>query len=384
MGQATEVDAWSWTKISRVLIKTLVLFAIFNLVFAGCNLWPLIGKLSVYNSIVPGRKRLPYGSDPERSYNLTTSQLEVMIASHEISGDPISAGEYRVIILGDSSVWGFLLQPGETISAQIDADEYYTTDGRRVRAYNFGYPTMSLTKDLLLLWQSLEFEPDLIVWFFTLESFWRENQIEAPLVQYNPAVTRELMLAYQLDLDLDDPRFQPTTFWQRTIIGQRRELANTVRLQFYAGLWASTEIDRYIPSPNDRNDREMPRDLAFHGLQPDELREDQLAFDVLVAGVTLASEVPVLLINEPIFIQEGNGSTLHYNAHYPRWVYDAFREWLWRMSDSEGWTILDLWTWLPANLFADGGVHYDAEGASALASFLGEQIQSSIAEPFEE
>ncbi len=378
MAHDIDRDTWSWTRIARLLVKTAVLFIVFNLVFASCDLWPLIGKLSIYNAIVPGRSRLPFGSDPEQSYNLTISQLDVMIASHEIAGEVKTSDEYRILVLGDSSVWGFLLQPRETLPAQLDAGAYRMADGRRIRVYNFGYPTMSLAKDLVLLSRGLEYDPDLVVWFFTLESFWRENQIEAPLIQFNPDATRDLIVEFQLDLDPADSRFQPATFWQRTIIGQRRELSNAIRLQCYGVMWASTGLDRHIVIPEDRNDRELPNGLDFHGLQPDELEEKQLAFDVLTAGVDLAGDVPVVLINEPIYIHAMEGGDLFYNAVYPRWAYNAYREWLLLRAENEGWKLLDLWDWLPADAFADSGVHYDAEAASVLASLLAESLWEPV------
>ncbi len=369
--------SWNWTKVGRVLIKAAGLFVAFNLIFASFDPWPSMAKLSVYNSIVPGRRRLPFGSDPQRSYNLTITQLDVMVASHEIAGEVKLPHEYRVLVLGDSAVWGFLLQPGETLPAQIDAADYYTADGRHIRAYNFGYPTMSLTKDLLLLSRGMQFDPDLIVWFFTLESVWRKNQIDAPLVQFNPGATRALILEHFLDLNPDDARFRPTSFWQRTIIGQRRELADDIRLQFYGLLWASTGVDRYIPTSETRERHELPGDLSYHGTLPGELQENQLAFEVLSAGAALAGDVPVLLINEPIYIDENVGDGQYYNVAYPRWVYDAYHEQLRARSEREGWVLLDLWDWLPAEVFADSTVHYDAEAASALAAFLREAIRDS-------
>jgi hypothetical protein len=370
----TGMGSWNWLNVGRVLIKAAVLFAVFNLIFASFDPWPLLAKLSVYNAIVPGRRRLPFGSDPQRSYNLTLTQLDVMVASHEIAGDERLPDEYRVLVLGDSAVWGFLLQPDETVPVRIDAADDSTADGRRIRAYNFGYPTTSLTKDLLLLSRGLEFDPDLIVWFITLESAWRENQLEAPLVQFNPEATRALILEQHLDLNPDDARFRPTSFWRRTIVGQRRELANSIRLQFYGLMWASTGVDRYIPTAETRERPELSSDLSYHGTLPGDLQENQLAFDVLSAGVALAGEVPILLINEPIYINESVEDGQYYNAAYPRWIYDAFREWLWARSEREDWSLVDLWDWLPYESFADSTVHYDAEAANALASFLAEII----------
>ena len=83
--------------ISSVLIKGLALFLCLNLVFA---LWyPLdsLGRYSAYNHIFPGRKRLPYGENPERAYNLSLFNLEAMFASHELAGSVKADDEYRVI-----------------------------------------------------------------------------------------------------------------------------------------------------------------------------------------------------------------------------------------------------------------------------------------------
>src|SRR6185436_5344154 len=124
--------------IRNVLLKALLLFVIANLAFAWLNPLPLLGKASAYNLIFPGRQRLPYGENPERAYNLSLFQLDALFASHEVA-QPKPANEYRVLLIGDSSVWGLLLKPKETLAAQINAghDIYDTTpDGRVVRVYN--------------------------------------------------------------------------------------------------------------------------------------------------------------------------------------------------------------------------------------------------------
>ncbi len=48
--------------------------------------------------------------------------------------------------------------------------------------------------------------------------------------------------------------------------------------------------------------------------EPVTLTTDDLAFDVLAAGLTRAGDVPVLLINEPMFISQGQNSDLRYNG----------------------------------------------------------------------
>ena len=43
------------------------------------------------------------------------------------------------------------------------------------------------------------------------------------------------------------PWYDPT-FWDRTLIGARRPLADLLRLQLYGVLWAATGIDQDIPA----------------------------------------------------------------------------------------------------------------------------------------
>ena len=86
-----------------------------------------------------------------------------------------------VIILGDSGAWGWLLENEESLAGQINAEKYLTADGRRVVAYNLGYPIMSLTKDLMILDVARQYDPNLIVWPVTLQSFPLDQQLIPPL-----------------------------------------------------------------------------------------------------------------------------------------------------------------------------------------------------------
>ena len=106
--------------IARVLVKTALLFAALNLAFVLLDPLPALGKLSLYNRILPGRARLPYGENPDAAYNLSLFQLDAMFAAHEVARAP-ARDEFRVLLIGDSAAWGILLQPEETLAGQINA-----------------------------------------------------------------------------------------------------------------------------------------------------------------------------------------------------------------------------------------------------------------------
>jgi hypothetical protein len=54
---------------------------------------------------------------------------------------------------------GHLLKPEETLAGQLNALKL-TLCGRPARFFNLGYPTISLTKDLLILQRALKENPD--------------------------------------------------------------------------------------------------------------------------------------------------------------------------------------------------------------------------------
>ena len=102
----------------NVFLKTLLLFAVFNLLWAVFN--PSLGNLSAYNILLRGRERLPFGEDSASSYNLSLYDLDAMFASLKLAGTPKSRDEFRVFVVGDSSTWGTLLRPEETLAGLLD------------------------------------------------------------------------------------------------------------------------------------------------------------------------------------------------------------------------------------------------------------------------
>jgi lysophospholipase L1-like esterase len=357
----------TWGLLLRVVGKAALLFVLLNLIFAAITPLDALGAISLYNVVLPGRPRLPYGEQPAQSYNLSLYNLPAMMASQTLAR-PKAADEFRVILIGDSATWGWFLENKDTLAGRINAGKYVTTDGRRVVAYNLGYPIMSLTKDLVLLDAAMRYRPDMIVWLVTLESFPREKQLVHPLLQNNPARVRALIKTYQLDLDPNDPRFVQPNLLGRTIVGQRRALADLIRLQLYGVSWAATGIDQAIPTEIPRNQSDFDEDLKWQTFaQPSPLMKDDLAFDVLVAGVKRAGNVPVLFVNEPMFISQGKNSQLRYNSFYPRWAYDTYRDLLGEMATANGWRYLDLWDSIAPDEFTNTPVHLTPKGSEQLA-----------------
>ena len=369
--------------IARVFVKALILLIVIDLLIGLGDPFPWLGRISIYNRLIPGRVRLPYGDNPSRAYNLSLFQLNAMFASHVLAGEPKPPDEFRVILIGDSSTWGYYLHPDETLAAYLNAASIKLGDGHVLRAYNLGYPVMSLMKDLLILSEAERYQPDLIVWLVSLESFPYDKQLYPPLLQHNPQPVRQLIQKYQLNLNPNDSGFVEPGFWGKTLIGQRRTLADLIRFQLYGVMWAATGIDQDIPAIYTPRMEDLPADLSFHDLQPPHLEASDLAFDIIEAGIQSgtqsAGQTPVLLVNEPMFISQGQNSDIRYNFYYPRWAYDDYRSLMTEQSQLRGWHYIDLWDAIPGDYFTNSAVHLSPDGSSRLADLLAAEIKGYLA-----
>src|SRR5215211_1624472 len=127
-----------------------------------------------------------------------------MFAAHVLAGAKQDPDEYRVLLIGDSSVWGTLLTPEQTLAGQLDSSAV-SACGKSVRAYNLGYPTISLMKDLMILDQARHDQPDMVIWLTTLEAFPNDKQLTSPIVANNAERIQQLITTYQLPFPVNDP-----------------------------------------------------------------------------------------------------------------------------------------------------------------------------------
>ena len=355
--------------IFKVILKAGILFALFNFAFILVNSDSL-GKLSLYNNLFHGRERFPFGETRE-SYNISLYNVDAMFASHVLSGTEKTEGEYRVILIGDSSVWGTLLTPEQTLAGQLNANPV-TACNKNVYAYNLGYPTISLTKDLMILDQAMQYQPDMVIWLTTLEAFPIEKQFASPIVANNADHVRDLISRYNLSVDANDPALITPSKWDQTFVSQRRNIADLLRLQIYGALWSSTGIDQVYPENYEPAQLDLDASDEFHGSTS---IQGKLALDVLEAG--MSANTSMLLVNEPMLISDGLNSDVRYNFFYPRGAYDEYRSTLAKLAAANNWNYLDLWDIVPASEFTNSAIHLTPSGESLLASEIAEAIQTN-------
>lgn len=358
--QKTTINPW------RILWKTCLILLIINCAFPLLNAVDL-PTVSLYNSIFPGRQRLPFGENPELSYNLTFNDIDSMFASHIVS--KADEEDYSIFLIGDSSIWGTLLENDETIAAKLQTMVDSDT-GQSIRIYNLGYPTSSVLKDLVLLDKAMQYKPDMVIWFVTLNSLVKNSYLEAPIVLNNPELTNAVIQKYNLDIQA----LPEQGYWDQTFYNQRRNIYDRIHLQILASMWASTGIDQYIPDEYTQAARDLEADNSYQYIEGHFISKDDLDLSFIEKFIEKNPDTDVVIVNEPILISSGLNSDIRYDLYYPRDTYDEYRNILSTQFDEMEIKYIDLWNIVPEAMFTNSAIHYNEQGVDLTA----EKIYSLI------
>jgi hypothetical protein len=103
-------------------------------------------------------------------------------------------------------------------------------------------------------------------------------------------------------------------------------------------------------------------------------------WELLSAGQQIAREanVPLLIVNEPMYVGSGPNSDVNYNSFYERELYDRFRAALTGFTQQHDMAYLDLWNLLPPEDFSNTSLHYNLDGNRAVAQAIWDGLQSLI------
>jgi len=352
----------------RVLLKAFILFVLVNLLYALIQ--PPVSRISAYTRLFPGRERLPFG-EMHNPFVVSIDDIDAMFAAHAIAADK-KPDEFRVAVVGDSSVWGENLPLGETLTGQWNQLDMLC-GAKTMHVYNLGYPHPSAVKDLLFLKKLTEYEPDAIVWLITLNTL-SSMQVNPVLVE-NRDQALKLLDEYHLAFSgIDTLRSSKSSLLEKTIVGERSFLARLIKLQALGWLWSATgrDIERLaepVSMPADVSDNLEYRRLPVGS----DLRTIMLV-DALAAGRAIVGETALVLVNEPIYAANGLNSDLRYNDFYPRWAYDQYRDVIAGQAHENDWVYIDLWDFIPREYFTDTPLHLSAEGERLLAERIHEFV----------
>ncbi len=352
----------------RIFIKGIIVFLLVEFVFLSVR--PDISLLNVYALLGIKRERFPTSTHAPEDAALDVGNLDAMFASHIVS-QPKANDEFRVLLLGDSAMWGFLLQPEQTIPGQINALNL-TCGNKKVQVYNLSYPRSSATKDLMILDKAMKYQPDLIIWPVTLYTLMPKTRIDHWLIGQN------LDELYSLDARFHFlPKDYPPESFSDKILGPQRSLFRVLRYQLYSFVQLATGVDQ-IQTTYDNVPAQLPSDLNFEGMNPPTIRPRQISIDEVQDFYVLAKNVPVILINEPIqIVRNTQNSNIYYNYYYPRWVYDQYRQILGAAATQNNWNYLDWWDKFTSNYYTNTPLHLNPEGERQFAEMLAPSIQKA-------
>ncbi len=348
----------------NVLLKALLLFMLFNIAYYVVQPLPLLDHLTLYNGVFPGRERFAWSEYPDQSFSVSLARLDAQFASHRLAGIPKTTDEYRVLFLGDSSIWGLEVAADGTLPACLDRLKLSMPDGRTIRAYNLAYPAPNALRDTLILRHALTYQPDLMVWPITLRSLSQREFALSDIVLAQSDEAMQIARAAGIPLSLPAANWIDRTFW-----AQRSTLGTWLQHQLQGFAWRATGIDtaphEFAAPPQFDLSPETGYDMT------------DVAYPMLVTGVAMAGNAPMLLINEPIYLSSGKNSDLRYNADYPRAAYDQYRAELASLATQQHWRYLDLWDAVPPSQFIRTALHYTPEAACSIARLIGERIRAA-------
>jgi hypothetical protein len=351
----------------RLAVKTLVVFAMLQTTLVA--LPPSLRGANAFSLLEIKRERLPLSTVSPIDNALDVGSLDAMFASHVIS-NPKAPDEFRVLVLGDSTIWGLQLGQDDVLPGRLNQLDL-ACDGREFRFYNLSFPRSSATKDILILDRALETEPDAILWLVTWYTLSPKTRVDHWLITQNPAAYQRLATRFDFL-----PRDYKRPTWTEMAYAVDRALFRAVRYQLYALVHVATKQDQ-IPGPPQVPATDLSPDPTFEGLKPPTLRRQQVSIDQVEDLHDLAKGIPVLLVNEPILIMRGvANSDVRYNSYYPRWVYDQYRAHLSEAAVANGWDYMDLWDLFPEGAFADTPLHLKPGAHRALAEYLAPRIRA--------
>jgi hypothetical protein len=358
-----------------VVIKTICFFVVINILYGLVT--PPITKMSVYNTVIPGLERMPF-DDSTNYYTVMVDDVDAMFAAHKISAKK-KPDEIRVALIGDSSIWGENLSLEDTLAGQWNR-LHQQCDGKTVKVYNLGYPHPSIIKDLMFIEKAKEEQPDAIVWFISLNTVTDNQNRVHPFLMDNSERALEIMDRYHIPFA---PRKvlagNKSSFYQRTLVGQRSFLARWIKLQALGLVWLATGKDLFTaPASFQAPSADVQNDPTYRDLEPGSDLKASLLLEAFPAGKNIAGGIPIVLVNEPVFVATGAHSDIRYNDLYPRWAYDQYRENLAAQAQTISMSYLDMWNVIPPQYFTDTPLHLNAEGEQLLMEKVNPALLAAI------
>jgi len=286
--------------------------------------------------------------------------LDPLLDAHQIAR-PKAPDEFRVIFLAIRPRFACTadrLRRSPASSRQLGA----AFDGKRVVGYNLAYPGSDWLKDVLILKHALKYQPDAIVWLVTAKETGDQPLPQEPdahlITRINAAELPALARQFNLDTWETERYADADAWYQRSIFthgGRYRDwLLLLVRSFRNAVIYPNKDLTQEYLLPGEPiTTKPVPAIAEINSALPGYGMFPNRQWELLRAGQQMADEasVPLLVVNEPIYLASGPNTDVNYNPFYERNLYDRFRAALTDFTHQHAMTYLDLWNALPAEIF---------------------------------
>jgi hypothetical protein len=279
-------------------------------------------------------------------------------------------------VVGDSTIWGLGLTDEQTLSGQLNS-LHLRVGGKRVVAYNLGYPWPSISRGALIIDNAMQYQPDLVIWFVTVTAFYiglyPDTDPHAVFFRLNRQHLEHLTVQFDLN------------HWFETYVAKESPLTTmlAVKNQDVLPVWmASLEYPfktysvHPLPTPNVEA---LPQHALFETGYPGFYPMPNEVWDFLQIGnsLTITHNAQLLVINQPIRIEEGLHAEVNYNKDFQRAFYDEYHAALQKQTDAQNIWYADLFDVIPERYFLDS-LHVDAEGMALIANHVVSQLQKRL------
>lgn len=313
----------------------------------------------------------------QRLHSLPSPQifwLELLLRQHELCWRPAAApDELRVVLVGNSAVYGFPLPAEQTLAAELNA--HFAAGGIPAHVFNLGFVNTYQVRDAMIIREALAYDPDVIVYPLTLAEFVHVAPVPFPsLVQFFDS--NRLRLAAMVGdppPGLEEPFLRYANFLHRPRADYHatdplREAGAFLRLGAHAS--AQSIVARihspapgYQHAPTSRKDQyDCDQVAATNATQ----FRDWNQWNILayLAELHRGRGIDVLVVDWPV-AHEPIGEC--YNARYTAALDSEFVSWLRTQTAALDLAYLDLHDLLPAGEFIDS-LHVSAEGHRRIAT----------------
>jgi hypothetical protein len=305
-------------------------------------------SLTLYNHLYEGRQRIVWKNAGMDVPLMNELRIPRLLVDHVVSRTKAD-NEYRLVIMGSSETWGYLLPAEDTFPLVLDAMRLQTPDGQLIRSYNLAYVYSDIFKDLLITRSLLENDdsPDVIILAINPASFDPLEDVHW-LVTGNHELAEDTVERYHLQ-NIDLGSVPDQAIWEDySFLGDKLDLYNWLVNQLY-GFRQSV-------------DHPIPVELPHADYQGGYLAWENKREGVLEAFLELSESqhIPLMLVSTP---------TNYYTPEYSRWIH----EW----SESHGIPLLDCSWLLPYTEFTDTALHMTPYGHEQLAAEVAAWLQDA-------